>query len=148
MSLPIYKAISFNAILDRGGHSKPWVVMVDLEGVPKPYVVKLYKTRDIEARNKMTAEVLGNVMAKEFGLEVPKAAIIDFTPQFSMQLNNECDQIITEMDVRPKFGSAFLEGSSLYNPQLERAYARDIINPGTLYAYDYFICITQVYLFK
>ncbi|KAA6342312.1 hypothetical protein EZS27_009931 [termite gut metagenome] len=44
MSLPIYKAISFNAILDKGGHSKPWVVMVDLEGVPKPYVVKLYKT--------------------------------------------------------------------------------------------------------
>jgi hypothetical protein len=140
MSLPVYKAISFHAILDKGGHSKPWVVMVDLEGVPKPYVVKLYKTQDIEARNKMTAEVFGNIMAKEFGLEVPEAAIINFTSLFCMQLNNECDQILTEIDGRPKFGSAFIEGCSLYNPQLERAYVKDIINPATLYAYDYFIC--------
>jgi hypothetical protein len=100
----------------------------------------LYKTQDIEARNKMTAEVFGNIMAKEFGLEVPEAAIIDFTSQFCMQLNNECDQILTEIDGRPKFGSAFIEGCSLYNPQLERVYVKDLINPATLYAYDYFIC--------
>lgn len=140
MSLPVYKAIGFNVILDKGGHSKPWVVIVDIDGSPRPYVVKLYKYRDIEARNKMAAEVLGNVLATEFDFAVPKAAIIEFTPQFCMQLNNECDQILSEMDDRPKFGSEFIEGSSLYNPSLERKYAKDIINQANLYAYDYFIC--------
>jgi hypothetical protein len=55
MSLPIYEAVGFQQILDRGGHSKPWVVLVNMDGSPRPYVVKLYKTIDIEARNKMTA---------------------------------------------------------------------------------------------
>ena len=72
MGLPIYKAIGFQVILDKGGHSKPWVVIVNADGSPKPYVVKLYKHIEIEARNRMTAEVLGNVMATEFGLTAPQ----------------------------------------------------------------------------
>lgn len=140
MSLPEYKAIGFQEILERGGHSKPWIVLVDLEGMAKPYVVKLYKTIDIEARNKMTAEVLGNVLAAEFDLNAPPAAIIDFTPEFRMQLNSECENVLQQIDERPKFGSEYIEGSFIYTSTLDREYVKELINPATLYAYDYFIC--------
>ncbi|MFT3752740.1 MAG: hypothetical protein QM800_07640 [Paludibacter sp.] len=140
MSLPVYEAVGFQKILDKGGHSKPWLVLVDMEGSPRPYVVKLYKTNDIEARNKMTAEVLGNVLAPEFGLNVPDAAIINFGDDFRMHLNAECEELLLELDDRPKFGTEFIEGANLYNVGFTRKETQDIISPSTLYAYDYFIC--------
>ena len=85
MKLPILKATSFNHIIKLGGHSKPWIVSTQ-EG---SYVTKLYKTIDLEARNKMTAEVLGNLLAKEFDFNVPKAAIIEFDDNFRMSLGME-----------------------------------------------------------
>ncbi|MBV5280874.1 MAG: hypothetical protein JZU53_00425 [Paludibacter sp.] len=140
MSLPIYEAIGFQQILDRGGHSKPWIVLVNMKGSPRPYVVKLYKTIDIEARNKMTAEVLGNVLASEFGLYAPPAAIINFSEAFRMQLNNECEELLVELDDRPKFGTEFIESSFLYNQGFSRKETLDLIDPPLLYAFDYFIC--------
>lgn len=142
MSLPIYEAIGFQRILDKGGHSKPWVVLVNMEGSPRPYVVKLYKTKDIEARNKMTAEVVGNVLASDFGLYAPPAAIINFSDEFRMQLNNECEELLSDqdMDERPKFGTEFIEASFLYNQGFGRKKTLELIAPPLLYAYDYFIC--------
>jgi len=140
MSLPFYEAISFQKIFEKGGHSKPWVVLVNMQDTVKPYVVKLYKTKDIEARNKMTAEVLGNVLAGEFGLKAPKGAIIDFTPQFCQQLNEACEEVLTQVDERPKFGSEFIEGSFIYVPQTDRKTTKELLDPALLYAFDYFIC--------
>ena len=140
MSLPIYEATGFQRILDRGGNSKPWVVLVDMNGSPRPYVVKLYKTIDIEARNKMTAEVLGNVLATDFGLNAPSAAIINFSEEFKMQLNSECEEILSDLDERPKFGTEFIDASFLYNQGFTRKETLDLIDPPLLYAYDYFIC--------
>jgi len=140
MSLPIYEAVGFQQILDRGGHSKPWVVLVDMKGSPRPYVVKLYKTIDIEARNKMTAEVLGNVLANDFGLYAPPAAIINFSDEFRMQLNCECEELLSDLDDRPKFGTEFIDASFLYNQGFTRKETLDLIDPPLLYAFDYFLC--------
>lgn len=140
MNLPVYEAIGFQAILDKGGHSKPWVVMVNIKGSPKPYVVKLYKLADIEARNKMTAEVLGNVLAKEFGLNALDAAIINFSEAFKLTLSGDCEEILSVMDERPKFGCQFLEGANLYNPETKRSDTEKLIDPALLFAYDHFIC--------
>lgn len=140
MSLPVYEAISFQKILDRGGHSKPWLVLINMKGSPHPYVVKLYKTVEIEARNKMTAEVLGNVLAPEFGLNVPSAAIINFSDDFKMHLNTECEELLSVMDDRPKFGTEFIDGANLYNQGISRKDTLGFIDPPLLYAFDYFIC--------
>jgi hypothetical protein len=140
MGLPVYEAIGFQQILEKGGHSKPWIVLINMKDSLKPYVVKLYKTIDIEARNKMTAEVMGNILAGEFGLKAPAAAIIDFTPQFRMHLNDACEEVLTHVDERPKFGCEFLEGSYLFSPQTDRKTTNDLLNPALLYAFDYFIC--------
>lgn len=140
MSLPVYEAIGFQKILDKGGHSKPWVVMVNIKGSPKPYVVKLYKTEDIEARNKMTAEVLGNVLAHQFGLKVPDAAIINFSDAFRMTLSGDCEEILSNIDERPKFGCLFLDGANLFNPETKSRETEKLLNPALLFAYDHFIC--------
>lgn len=139
MSLPVYEAIGFKDILDKGGHSKPWVVTVNVKGTPRPYVVKLYKTRDIDARNKMTAEVLGNVLAKEFNLRTPDAAIVNFSETFRMTLNQDCESILAFLDERPKFGSLLIDGAYTFNTQTKRNEVSKIIDPALLFAYDYFI---------
>ncbi|WP_455665113.1 HipA family kinase [Phocaeicola sp.] len=140
MKLPIYKAISFNGIILEGGHSKPWVISVNAEGELKPYVVKLYRTIDIEARNKMAAEILGCLFAEEFDLLVPAFAIIEFTEEFRMSLGEECEEILNLLDERVKFGTEYYEGTFLFAPQMSLEDAEKIIPVDTLYAFDYFIC--------
>lgn len=42
--LPVYKAISFQRVLEKGGRTKPWLVLVQTEEKVAPYVVKLFET--------------------------------------------------------------------------------------------------------
>jgi hypothetical protein len=42
-----------------------------------PYVVKLFEPAFVEERDPVANEVIGNTLAREFGLPVPKAALID-----------------------------------------------------------------------
>lgn len=140
MSLPVFNAISFQRIFEKGGHSRPWVVLVNANEIPKPFVVKLYRTLDIEARNKMTAEVMGNVLANHFGLNRPMAAIINFSDEFRMTLNKECEDILCQTDERVKFGTELIEPAFLFNPGISRYQTSKYILPDSLYAFDYFIC--------
>lgn len=133
--------MSFNGIILKGGHSKPWVVSVNAEGEPKPFVVKLYRTIDIEARNKMAAEILGCLLAEEFDLLTPFSAIIEFTDEFRMTLGKEHEEILTLLDERDKFGTEYYEGAFLFAPQMMSLKETEkIISVDTLYAFDYFIC--------
>lgn len=136
MKLPHYKAVSFNDIIRLGGHSKPWIISTEGE----TYVVKLYKTIDLEARNKMAAEVIGNLLAKEFDLQVPDAAIIEFDDSFRMSLKEEEEEILSLLDERCKFGSVYLTESYLYSVQIDYSNIEENIAPDTLYAFDYLIC--------
>lgn len=140
MRLSVYKAISFNGIILEGGHSKPWIISVEAEGELKPFVVKLYRTIDIEARNKMTAEILGCLLAEDFDLLVPTPAIIEFTEEFRMSLGKEYEEILNLLDERAKFGTEYYEGSFLFAPQMSLEEAERVIPVDTLYAFDYFIC--------
>ena len=140
MKLPVYYATSFNGIILKGGHSKPWVVSVSTKNGLKPFVVKLYRTIDITARNKMAAEIFGCLLAKEFDLQTPEPAIIEFTEEFRMTLSKESEEILSLLDERAKFGTEYYEGSFLFAPQIPIDKASEIIPTDTLYAFDYFIC--------
>jgi hypothetical protein len=83
---------------------------------------------------------LGNVLASDFGLYSPPAAIINFSDEFRMQLNSECEELLSDLDDRPKFGTEFIDASFLYNQGLSRKETLDLIDPPLLYAFDYFIC--------
>lgn len=66
----------------------------------------MFKTELIELRDSVANEVIGNVLAKEFNLPVPKAALIDLDEDFIATLRNqELIQILDERDYRLKFGS-------------------------------------------
>ncbi len=138
--LPEYNAVSFVRIIEKGGHSKPWVVVCQTENSLKTFVVKIYATADIEARNKVTAEVIGSVLATEFDFATPKPALITFTDDFTMQLNANCALILNTKDDRIKFGTELIEGTFLFDYETNKKNIERLINPASLFAFDYFIC--------
>lgn len=136
--LPIYKAISFNKVITKGGRTEPWVILVNAGNTLKPYVVKLFKTELIQLRDSVANEVIGNVLAKEFNLPVPKAALIDLDENFLSTLRNqELLEILEDRDDRLKFGSELLEGYFNFD---YNAYnlndVRKIIDIDAVYAFD------------
>ncbi len=137
--LPEYEALSCNGIIRKGGHSNPWSVMVQTETGSKSYVVKIYKTLDIEARNKMTAEVIGNFLAGEFDLKAPNAALINFSESFKIGISPECEEILSISDDRIKFGTEELQGNYIFPRDFEKNDAKNYIDLDTLFAFDYLI---------
>jgi hypothetical protein len=123
--LPIYKAISFNKIITKGGRTNPWVVLINANNNLKPYVVKLFETSLIEYRDSVANEVFGNVLAREFNLPVPNAALIDFDNAFLGTIRNQkLLEILDSRDTRLKFGSEMHEG--YYNFDYKDFSSRDI----------------------
>lgn len=92
----------------------------------------------IELRDSVANEVIGNVLAKEFNLPVPQAALIDLDEDFVSTLRNpELIEILEERDYRLKFGSELLEGYFNFD---SKAYnlndVRKIIDIDSVYAFD------------
>src|SRR5690349_19386216 len=114
--LPVYNAISFVRILEKGGRTKPWVVVVQTPTGLKSFVVKLFETSLIDYRDSVTNEVAGNILAKEFGLPVPNAALIDFDARFLNTIRNqELQETLLNRDKRLKFATEEQVGYSPFD---------------------------------
>ena len=139
--LPIYKAIAFDKIIDKGGRTKPWSVIVDTGNGVRAFVVKMFTTQLVEARDSVTNEVMGNILAKEFDLPVPDAALIEMDEYFRMTIR-DTDALVAydQADERIKFGSALTEGNYLFSPTFTKAQAAKMIELDTLFAFDLLIC--------
>ena len=119
--LPIYKAVSFQSVLS-GGRTKPWLVLVDAgnQGI-QPYVMKLFDTLNLDARDHVTAEVISYVLAREFDFNVPDAAFIETDENFLSTIQDqELYQLLERKDERLKFGSALVAGNYLFDPQIDK----------------------------
>jgi hypothetical protein len=136
--LPIYKAVSFQRVLEKGGRTKPWLILVNADGSQKPYVVKLFETSLIQTRDSVTNEVLGNILAKEFQLPVPDAALIDMDDYFIGTLRDfTLIDILDNRDTRLKFGSSLLDGYVRFDgSDLSPGDARKIISIDSVFAFD------------
>jgi len=136
--LPVYKAVSFRNILEKGARTKPWLVFAKTETGLKPYVVKVFDTQLIEFRDSVTNEVLGNILAKEFDLPVAKAALIDFSGDFIDTIPDfNLIDILALKDDRLKFGTELLDGYIQFNREiLTSAEAKKIIDIDTVFAFD------------
>lgn len=134
--LPEYQALSFLKIIDKGGRTRPWVVMVDTEIGIKPYVVKLFTEAQIETRNSVVNEVIGAVLAGEFDFQIPKPALIIFSDSFISTLSNEHRRILDSNDQRIKFGCELLDGINLFQPDLPQRAINGKIDIDTLFAFD------------
>lgn len=138
--LPILTAISFQHIIEKGGRNKPWVVIVYAGGQIMPYVVKLFDSAIIEYKDCVTNEVLGNVLAKEFNLPTPKAALIDFDDEFISTIrDSRLLEIIEAKDDRLKFGTQLQEGFFPFDASYPTSDIKNIIEPDTVFAFDNFI---------
>lgn len=135
--LPIYKAIAFDQIIDKGGRTRPWSVLVDTPDGIRPYVVKMFTNQLVTDRDSVTNEVLGNVLAPEFDLPVPKAAFIEMDEDFRRSIQDEDALVAFDMaDDRIKFGTELIDGNVLFNSRFTRAQASKMIELDTLFAFD------------
>jgi hypothetical protein len=139
--LPIHKAISFVAVLEKGGRTKPWLVLVHTGEQVEPFVVKLFDSEEIAVRDSVVNEVMGNVLAREFQLPVPQAALIEMGPDFIRTIPEP--RLVTHLanfDHRVKFGSQQLQAVDRINPQgLSLADLRRMIEVDSVFAFDVLI---------
>ncbi|MFN0200089.1 MAG: HipA family kinase [Bacteroidia bacterium] len=138
--LPVYQAKRFHRILSEGGFSKPWLVEVEVEGVSPFFVMKVYTTEHIEARNCVTAEVVGHLLACAFDFKTPNAALIEVESEtFRMSLPHNAGLLLdTSVDERIKFGTTYIDGVAQANVnQPLSEYEPSFLD--TLYAFDNFI---------
>ena len=135
--LPEYQAIAFDKIIEKGGRTNPWLVLVDTGSGIKPYVAKMFTTDLIENRDSVTNEVLGNILAKAFDLPVPEAALIHMGESFRQKISSPEAQIAYDLaDERIKFGSALIEGNYLFNSAFTKVQAGKMVDLDTLFAFD------------
>jgi hypothetical protein len=135
--LPIYKAKVFNGIIEKGGRTRPWSVLVDTGRGAKQIVVKLFTAQLVQTRDAVTNEMLGYALAREFDLPVPQAALIDMDMDFQMTINDgQAQMAFDQADDRLKFGTEVIEGNYLFNPSFTRAQASRMIDVDTLYGFD------------
>jgi hypothetical protein len=136
--LPVYKAISFKGIIQKGGRTKPWIVLVQTNNGLEPYVVKLFEPGLINYKDSVANEVLGNVLASEFNLSVPKAALIDMDDDFIDSIRNfEAIDVLHSTDTRIKFGSELLEGAFQFNhTTFDISEIKKLVEIDTVFAFD------------
>jgi hypothetical protein len=137
--LPVYPAVSYVRIISQGGRTKPWLVFVDTPHGIKPYVVKMFRNDEFE-REPVLNEVLGNILAREFDLPVPEAALIEMDESFRMSIKDSTAlETFDLIDERPKFGSSLIEGNYLFNTSFKKVQTSRMIEIDTLFAFDVLI---------
>lgn len=134
--LPVHQAISFVEIIRKGGRTQPWVCVVYTEGGLKKYVVKLFQRDQEEQRHSVVNEVVGHVLAKEFDLATPNAALIEFPEGFIMTLNRDAQMVLGLRDERIKFGTEVINDPQLFTHSLDRHSIATKISIETLFAFD------------
>jgi hypothetical protein len=133
--IPIYQAIEFKSVME-GGSTRPWQVTVLKNGMPTSYVVKLYSEKDNEQNCTVFKECVCSSLAKEFDLQTPEPALVDFTPDFIETLPDDLRSILTRKDPRLKFATELLEPPyQNYSPTLQEKYLKTY-DIGSIYAFD------------
>ncbi len=97
-----------------GGGSRPWQVIVSIEGMPVPYVVKLYKKEYIDNYFTVAKEVYASIIASQLKINTPSPALIDFPNEFISSLPSQLQDELYSKDQRLKFGTKLITGSFQY----------------------------------
>jgi hypothetical protein len=136
--LAVYRAISFQRVLERGARTKPWLVLVQTRDRVESYVVKLFDTSQIIEKDSVANEVIGNVLAREFHLPVPSAALIELDADFLRTVRDPVlIDLLKKKDDRIKFGTVELPGVFRYDAATTTlAEARRMIEIDSVFAFD------------
>lgn len=133
--IPVYQAIEFKEEMI-GGSTRPWQVTVLKNGIPASYVVKLYTEKNNDQNCTVFKECVCSCLAKEFDLQTPEPALIDFTSQFIDTLPDNFKTVLKLKDPRLKFATELLEPPyQNYSPSLQEKYLKTY-DIGSIYAFD------------
>ena len=139
---PIYQAITYEDIQLTGGTTKPVVFTVDVEGTLTPFVVKVFKKKDIQQYNPTAKECLAHALAAEFDLPQPEVAIIKFDEAVLANIPEEVAQRVKDSGQHYHFGTQYMEGYSIFN-QTYGLQDLDHFEIANLFAFDIFIFNTD-----
>lgn len=135
--LKILDAIQFGNVFTKGGRTEPWLVHVLVEGERQPYVVKLFRSEEIDREHTVAREVFGSLLANEFELTVPEPALINFSKAFIDTLPLEVKEIASFKDHRLKFGCKYCDNTQLLDADLPPNHLPKIAHEAaTIFAFD------------
>lgn len=133
--IPLYRALTFEQVIEKGGRNKPWIVSVETPVGIEPYVVKLFSEQDIQNQNALCKEVYGATFARELDLNTPHFCLVEFSKNFYESLSDNLKEIYNKKHNRYAFGSKYLEGAPTYSASL---HFNDLSNYDieTIYGFD------------
>lgn len=115
--LPIIRITEFLEETLLGGTTRPMLVLGE-NG--KKYVLKIFSKKDASQRPYMVAEVIANILAREFGLNVPEAVYLRIEPDLINFLSITQKEIFNKLQEKAidglHFGSIYQEGYPIYSP--------------------------------
>lgn len=138
--LPILFPARFIGLMEGGGSTRPWqMTLADNKGHERNYVVKIFRRKTLEEQHAIAKEVIGNTLARQFGLGVPEAALVHISKDFAQQFLEPSEQEqLTSSGGDYHFCCAFEEGYYLATDALSRKYLQEY-EVGSLYAFDFMI---------
>lgn len=138
--LPILFPARFVGLMKGGGSTRPWqMVLADGDGNERNYVVKIFRKKTLEDQHAIAKEVIGNTLARQFGLGVPDAALVYFHSTFGTDhLEVPQQEQLARSESEYHFACSLEEGYSLASEVLTKQYLKDY-EMGTLFAFDYMV---------
>jgi hypothetical protein len=131
--MQVLKLVSIDG-LAAGGSSKPLLITAVAEDKKaKQYVVKLFKTDNIEQNYSVAKEIFINELAKEFALSVPdyalikirKEDILNFYEGSGTELTDDELDRINKLDNGYKFCSEFMGQYLIFSPLVSLPFIKD-----------------------
>lgn len=138
--MQIYEAISFQNIVDSGGSTYPWRVMVvDEKKQQREFLAKMFTERQLSQQHAIAKELFGNVLAREFDLPTPEAGLINFSDIFiEHQLNKDEKDKLLQKHKGLKFGCEWANGMQIADPNNLKSHLKEY-DLATIFAFDNFV---------
>lgn len=136
--MKVFNAVSFQKIITSGGSTSPWrVIVCDEQGVLREFVVKLFTERQMEQQHPIAKEMFGNVLAREFDLPVPEAALVHFSNEFISLLPEGAKKQLDGKDNGLKFGCEW-RAMTIVDPSNLKSIFNEY-DVATVFAFDNFV---------
>lgn len=95
----------------------PWKVLLLDEGIQVEYIVKLFSEKTTEQIHPVAKEVIGSILACEFGLFTPDIALTNFDNFFIENILSQRERdILNRKHNGWKFASKYQDGMSIFSP--------------------------------
>lgn len=135
--MEIFLATDLLEILEKGGSTYPWMMKLEnpRTGEQGHYIVKMFTHKQITEQNAVAKEVYGNVLARAFGLPVPRAVLARFTPDFLTTLSDEARNKNAEYHRGLRFATEHVENVTLFGDQIPNSLINGL-DLASLYAFD------------